>query len=70
VRSARFRDLLCPETYERVRFRPFRMHFQFLLANERPGAYDFFAMTLGPRRLREQVLAPVACHEPEPAVPL
>ncbi|MGA4554746.1 alpha/beta fold hydrolase [Methylorubrum aminovorans] len=70
VRSARFRDLLCPETYRRVRFRPFRMHFQFLLANERPGAYDFFAMTLGPRRLREQVLAPAAYNEREPAVPL
>ncbi len=70
VRSARFRDLLCPETYRRVRFRPFRMHFQFLLANERPGAYDFFAMTLGPRRLREQVLAPAACRECEPALPL
>lgn len=70
VRSARFRDLLCPETYRRVRFRPFRMHFQFLLANERPGAYDFFAMTLGPRRLREQVLAPAAYSEREPAVPL
>ncbi|GJE69757.1 alpha/beta hydrolase [Methylorubrum podarium] len=68
VRSARFRDLLCPETYRRVRFRPFRMHFQFLLANERPGAYDFFAMTLGPRRLREHVLAPVACREREPAL--
>jgi len=70
VRSARFRDILCPETYRRVRFRPFRMHFQFLLANERPGAYDFFAMTLGPQRLREQVLAPAACPEREPAVPL
>lgn len=70
VRSARFRDILCPETYRRVRFRPFRMHFQFLLANERPGAYDFFAMTLGPQRLREQVLAPAACPEPEPALPL
>lgn len=70
VRSARFRELLCPETYRRVRFRPFRMHFQFLLANERPGAYDFFAMTLGPRRLREQVLAPATCREREPALPL
>ena len=70
IRSARFRDLLCPETYRRVRFRPFRMHFQFLLANERPGAYDFFAMTLGPQRLREQVLAPAACPEREPALPL
>ncbi|HEV2541473.1 MAG TPA: alpha/beta hydrolase [Methylobacterium sp.] len=70
VRSARFRDLLCPETYRRVRFRPFRMHFQFLLANERPGAYDFFAMTLGPRRLREQVLAPATGRECEAALPL
>lgn len=64
VRSARFRDLLCPETYRRVRFRPFRMHFQFLLSNEQAGEYDFFAMTLGPQRLRERVLAPAAHFEP------
>ncbi|MGX5775283.1 alpha/beta hydrolase [Methylorubrum zatmanii] len=68
VRSARFRDLLSPETYRRVRFRPFRMHFQFLLANERPGAYDFFAMTLGPQPLRQRVLDPAASLEP--ALPL
>ena len=59
VRSACFRDLLTPQTYEKVCWRPFRMHFQFLLANERPGAYDFFAMTLGPQRLRERVLTPI-----------
>ena len=68
VRSARFRDLLSPDTYRRVRFRPFRMHFQFLLANERPGAYDFFAMILGPQPLRQRVLAPAA--DLEPALPL
>ncbi|MEH3117753.1 MAG: alpha/beta hydrolase [Methylorubrum populi] len=70
VRSARFRDLLRPETYRRVRFRPFRMHFQFLLANERPGAYDFFAMTLGSQSLRERVLAPVPAPAPVPALSL
>lgn len=34
------------------------MHFQFLLANDQRGYYDFFAMTLGPQRLRERVLNP------------
>jgi hypothetical protein len=35
------------------------MHFQFLLANDRRGYYDFFAMTLGPQRLRERTLDPI-----------
>ncbi len=56
IRSARFRDIISPETYKRVRFRPFRMHFQFLMSNDRPGEYDFFDMTLGPRRLLDRVL--------------
>ena len=56
IRSARFRDISSPETYTRVRFRPFRMHFQFLMANDLPGAYDFFDMTLGPRRLLDRIL--------------
>lgn len=58
VRSARFREIISPETYYKVRWRPFRMHFQFLMANDQRGDYDFFAMTLGPQRLRERVLAP------------
>ncbi|WP_342153611.1 alpha/beta hydrolase [Methylorubrum sp. SB2] len=56
IRSARFREIISPETYKRVRFRPFRMHFQFLMANDLPGEYDFFDMTLGPRRLLDRVL--------------
>ncbi len=66
IRSARFRDIISPETYHRVRWRPFRMHFQFLMANDRHGAYDFFAMTLGPQRLRERVLTP---RHPSAAAP-
>jgi pimeloyl-ACP methyl ester carboxylesterase len=58
IRSARFREIISPETYHRVRWRPFRMHFQFLMANDRRGAYDIFAMTLGSQRLRERVLNP------------
>lgn len=55
IRSARFRDIIDEATYRKVRFRPFRMHFQFLMANDRPGEYDIFAMTLGPQRLCERV---------------
>jgi hypothetical protein len=67
VRSARFREIISPETYRRVRWRPFRMHFQFLMANDRRGAYDFFAMTLGPQRLRARVLHPSPAPEPAAA---
>ena len=56
-RSARFRDIIDEDTYRKVRARPFRMHFQFLMANDRPGAYDFFKMTLGSERLRERAFA-------------
>lgn len=57
IRSARFREILSDETYRKVRLRPFRMHFQFLMSNDRPGAYDFFAMTLGPETLHQRGLA-------------
>ncbi|KQO62637.1 hypothetical protein [Methylobacterium sp. Leaf88] len=66
VRSARFREIISTETYRKVRWRPFRMHFQFLLANDRRGYYDFFTMTLGPQRLRERALAPIL---PDPVSP-
>jgi pimeloyl-ACP methyl ester carboxylesterase len=58
IRSARFRDIVDPEVYRRVRRRPFRMHFQFLFANDRPGEFDIVALLLGPRSLRDRVLAP------------
>lgn len=57
IRSAKFREIIDPETYRQIRARPFRMHFQFLMANDYPGAYDIFALTLGPQCLRDRVLA-------------
>nr|WP_147045847.1 alpha/beta hydrolase [Methylobacterium gnaphalii] len=57
IRSARFREILAEETYRKVRLRPFRMHFQFLMSNDRRGAYDFFAMTLGSSTLHQRGLA-------------
>ena len=67
LRSARFRDIIDEDTYRKVRARPFRMHFQFLMANDRPGAYDFFKMTLGPERLRERAFAHQPGVAPAPA---
>ncbi|GLS46349.1 alpha/beta hydrolase [Methylobacterium brachythecii] len=67
IRSARFREIIAEETYRKVRLRPFRMHFQFLMSNDRRGAYDFFAMTLGPETLHQRGLADWAALSTEPA---
>jgi pimeloyl-ACP methyl ester carboxylesterase len=44
-----FRDLWIPSGFTRRRWRFFQAHFQFLLANERPGAaYDYYLICCGP----------------------
>ena len=67
VRSAQVRDILTPETYAAVRLKPFRMHFQFLLSNERPGPYDYFRMVLGPQFLRDRAVRPIVAVLPQAA---
>lgn len=57
IRSAKFSEIIDTETYRQIRLRPFRMHFQFLMANDHAGVFDIFALTLGDRCLRERVLA-------------
>ena len=44
----RFRDIIRPEHYQKFRWQFFRVHFQFVMANERPNAYDFFMIVCGP----------------------
>lgn len=60
VRSPRFKDLLSPETYRRIRYNFFRVHFQFLMANEAVGEYDYFMLTCGPVPLRDRIADPAA----------
>ncbi len=44
-----FRDLWKPGNFGRRRWRFFKAHFQFLLANERLGAaYDYYLICCGP----------------------
>lgn len=53
-----FRDLWRPEGFGRRRWRFFRAHFQFLLANERTGApYDYYLICCGPEGLAERTAA-------------
>jgi hypothetical protein len=56
----RFREIIKPEHYEAFRWKFFRVHFQFVMANERPHAYDFFMIVCGPIPLRERMAHPEA----------
>jgi len=42
------RALLLPETFERFRWDFFRVHFQFIMANDRPARYDYYLFLCGP----------------------
>lgn len=48
VISAAFTQTLSPEMQRQLRHRWFRKHFQYLHAFDRPGDYDYFAITAGP----------------------
>ena len=43
------------EHYNLWRWQFFRVHFQFVMANERPHPYDFFMIVCGPVPLRERM---------------
>ena len=56
----RFRDIIKPEHYNLFRWKFFRVHFQFVMANERPHPYDFFMIVCGPVPLMERMAHPEA----------
>jgi len=51
VLSAAFTQTLSPARWKELRWRFFRLHFQYLCAFDRPGDYDYFRITAGPRTL-------------------
>jgi hypothetical protein len=51
VISAAFTQTLSPERWKALRWRFFRLHFQYLCAFDRPGDYDYFRITAGPQTL-------------------
>jgi hypothetical protein len=51
VISVAFTRTLSPERWKALRWRVFRLHFQYLCAFDRPGDYDYFRVTAGPMTL-------------------
>ncbi len=51
VISAAFSLTLAPERWRKLKWRFFRLHFQYLCAFDRPRGYDYFAITAGPETL-------------------
>jgi hypothetical protein len=51
VFSAAFTQSLSPARWKELRWRFFRLHFQYLCAFDRPKDYDYFQITAGPRTL-------------------
>ena len=54
VISAAFTQSLQPETWKALRWRFFRLHFQYLCAFDRPKDYDYFQITAGPLTLADR----------------
>ena len=54
VVSAAFTQTLSPGRWRELRWRFFRLHFQYLCAFDRPGDYDFFQSTAGPLTLAQR----------------
>ncbi len=54
VFSAAFTQTLSPERWKKLRWRFFRLHFQYLCAFDRPKDYDYFRITAGPLTLAQR----------------
>jgi hypothetical protein len=48
VWQLRFRDMLPGDALSRIRTRLFRLHFQFIMANQLRAPYDYFMIACGP----------------------
>jgi len=54
VFSGAFTQSLSPARWKELRWRFFRLHFQYLCAFDRPKDYDYFQITAGPKTLRDR----------------
>lgn len=54
VFSARFSETLSPQRWRALKWRFFRVHFQYLCAFDRVADYDYFAITAGPQTLADR----------------
>lgn len=43
-----FREMIAPEIFAKVRFNYWRMHYQYLMSNDRRASYDYYMVICGP----------------------
>lgn len=43
-----FKDMIAPEAYKRFRWNHFRVHYQYIMAGDRPAPYDYLLLVGGP----------------------
>lgn len=48
-----FKDMIAPEDYNRFRWNHFRVHYQYIMAGDRPAAYDYVLLVGGPMPIAE-----------------
>jgi hypothetical protein len=44
----RFKEVVSPEYYRRLRLSFFRLHYQFIMSGDRPAPYDYLMLVAGP----------------------
>ncbi|MEZ5785049.1 MAG: hypothetical protein R3D62_00875 [Xanthobacteraceae bacterium] len=58
IRTVRIKNMLDPVIYKRIRRNFFRVHCQFVSANDRRAPYDFFMLMCGPLTAEQQARSP------------
>ena len=48
-----FKDVITPEAYNRFRWNLFRVHYQYIMAGDRPAPYDYLLVVGGPMPIAE-----------------
>jgi hypothetical protein len=58
IRQVSLKHMVTKETYERIKWRFMRVHYQFVFANEVRAPYDFLMLTCGPDSLADVTTLP------------
>jgi pimeloyl-ACP methyl ester carboxylesterase len=53
VWQVNMRDMMVPAFFRRMRFHFFRIHYQFIMANDKRAPYDYFMLVCGPVPIEE-----------------
>jgi hypothetical protein len=58
IHRVQIHNMLSKKTLRRLRFKYMRMHYQFVMANERRTVYDYFMLMCGPAPFRRTIAEP------------